>query len=234
MKYRPLILLAMVLQAWSLSAQPYPERRLAPLPEFNRYVQPNPQYVVGQLILLGFSADGKLAFVNEPPDEACGCYMFEFQILDLATNKRQYSKKVEIEGSLHQDWDKVWKIHGKEFQSQMDKFGIRVSYPQVNALPVNTAQGLLPCRVLGSWRDSDLGTGERYLNSAQVWLGNKATGQRRIATYNWKDHYVLGVEPRWYVVSETNEYAAVLLLRVDRGWEGPPNPAYLQVVGFKI
>ena len=47
---------------------------------------PEDYYLTEFLFPIGWSKDGKLAYIIIPADEACGCYMFMFFIKDLKTS----------------------------------------------------------------------------------------------------------------------------------------------------
>lgn len=214
--------------------QSYPPRTPIAVPEFESYLSHNFQYVVGQIIPLGFSPEGKFAYVLEPPDEACGCYFFEFHVVDLNTDRDVFVKKVTIEGGYMQEWDQVWKVHGGQFKKELATHGIRMDGTEVKPLPIVGPFGEFNIRILGSWRDSDFGTGEKLLNDAYIKIGNEQVGEKRIASRFFAKDAVLGLEARYFMKSPYEERVAILFLRIDRGWEGPPNTVNWEVVGARL
>ena len=64
-----------------------------------------PLYLIDKFYPIGWSKDGKLAYIEEPADEAVGAYFFQFHILDLNTGKDVFTWKPEEdpqEGSISQ------------------------------------------------------------------------------------------------------------------------------------
>lgn len=229
----PLLCLG-ILSFLFLAGQGYPSRTPIIVPEFESYITPNSQYIVGQLIPLGFSPDGKFAYVVEPPDEACGCYFFELHIQDLKTDKDLYFKKVVIEGVSMTEWDQVWRQYGGQFEKEMALHGIRVENASVKPLPITVPAGNLRVRILGSWREFESGSDEKVLNAAYVRIGNEVIGEKRIAARFYTEEAVLGLEAKYYIKSPFEERVAILLIRIDRGWEGPPSTVNWEVVGARL
>ena len=68
-----------------------------------------------KLYPIGWSKDGKFAYLTEPPDEACGCYFVSIFIVDLRTDKILWTEKYDNDGNRKPDnlkdfWRKIKKI----------------------------------------------------------------------------------------------------------------------------
>ena len=82
-----------------------------------------PLYLISKFYPIGWSTDGKLAYIEEPADEAVGAYFFQFHILDLNTGKDVFSWKPEedpIEGSISQ----MFQDNKELFEGKLKENGI--------------------------------------------------------------------------------------------------------------
>ena len=82
-----------------------------------------PLYIIDKFYPIGWSKDGKLAYMEEPADEAVGAYFFQFHILDLNTGKDVFSWKPEEDpedGSLSQ----MFEDHKELFEGKLKEMGI--------------------------------------------------------------------------------------------------------------
>src|SRR5688572_4978733 len=96
-KINLLTLIVLILSASVFAGGQTAKTRLFPVPE--RLVlngigesDPNEEETPAKLMTenfypIGWSRDGKFAYLVEPPDEACGCYFAEIVIVNLKTDK---------------------------------------------------------------------------------------------------------------------------------------------------
>jgi hypothetical protein len=61
------------------------------IPTFDEY-RSNPRFLADRIYVIGRS-DTRIAYVNEPADEACGCYTPDIMVLDLATGVRSTPRR---------------------------------------------------------------------------------------------------------------------------------------------
>jgi hypothetical protein len=214
------------------AAVPAPVREPLVFPQFAEYVEPNARLLVAEFIPLGFSADGKFAYVIEPPDEACGCYFFEFHIQDLKTDRDLYRKYDQVEPAADNAWQTVWQRHGEEFHRQLALHKIVLSKATSGEFPLVIDGKKLTVRIATTRRASDLG--DDVIATANVYLSGESWGEKRIARRNFVDQHVLKLSVAAYVQSPLEDRAAVLLLLEGRGWEGPPNPITFDVAGAQL
>jgi hypothetical protein len=76
------------------------------LPEELTYTSSRHGFNYDKFYPIGWSKDGKFAYIMEPADEGSGFYLFEIFILDIVNNKLVWSWKPEEseEGSLQSTW----------------------------------------------------------------------------------------------------------------------------------
>ena len=97
MKKQTLTLLAIILSTVSMAAaqgRVYSAPRAVDLDQVVRKSFPDyfgkqeyEQLLNNDLFPIGWSRDGKFAYVEEPVDDACGCYFAEVHIVDLRTDR---------------------------------------------------------------------------------------------------------------------------------------------------
>jgi hypothetical protein len=230
-----LLLYALGWQSLCFSQTAIPPRMPLLFPQFEAFEAPNSQLIVGKLIPLGFSPDGKFAYVTEPPDEACGCYFFEFHIQDLETDRDLYKKRVEIDGTANIEWDRVWRQYRTTFLAQLDSHRIVLGkFQQQQQFPIEVDSTTLNLRIDCSTVLSDFGDDARFVAIAQVFLSSKDWGEKRVAKLNYFHGNVMSLKEGCYLKSPFEDRVVLILLRESRGWEGPPNPIEHVVIGARM
>lgn len=223
----------------SLSAQTtIPTRKAAAFPEFVESDEGYHKYILGHIISLGFSSDGKFAYVIEPADEACGCYFFDFIIQDLNTDKLVFKKHFEIQEDLGEavtdDWKTIWQKHGALFMAQMAANNIVLKPTEITYFPakinsnsysVEIAQTKGPDADMEEWN---------VVKEAKIWFWKNQAEKKAIATFQYQQGYVLNFKAGGYFKSPYEDRIAVVILREDRGWEGPPNTINPVVIGASL
>jgi hypothetical protein len=74
---------------------------------------------------IGWSKDGKFAFVSEPADEACDCYYADFIIQDLRTDKILWTNHFEGTEGGEENLQTYWKKNQKLFSRKLAQYGIQ-------------------------------------------------------------------------------------------------------------
>jgi hypothetical protein len=215
----------------TVMGQDVPLRKPLILPAYSEFIAPNPRFVVGQLMPLGFSADGKFAYVVEPPDEACGCYFFEFHIRDLDTDKDLFMKRVEYEDSSAIQWDRAWKEYGALFFGQLKSHGIHLTALNAETFPISVGNEVLNVRSATALRPLYDDASETVIDHAQIYLRNVAGQEKRISKLRYPLKQVLSLDAGLYLRSPYEDRVAIVLILTARGWEGPPSPIHFEVIG---
>ena len=215
----------------SLMAQQIPQRKPILLREYADYIAPNSIYIVGQLIPVGFSPDGKFAYVVEPPDEACGCYFFELHIRDLHTDKDVWLKKLLYEGVSTEQWDRAWKENGKAIWEQLHSHGIVMANVTPSHFPIASDGSVLRLTIDRKYMPSPFLPDEKFIRHAQVYLSTDSFATKRVASLDYSDQSLIALDAAMYLHSPFEDRAAIILLRTKRGWEGPPSPIDYEVIG---
>jgi hypothetical protein len=193
------------------------------LPALEPYLQPNAVLIPGRLFPIGWSRNGRFAYVYEPPDEACGCYRFFLIVQDLATNHVVWDYRYEsdpesiVSERRISSLSAMWRAHGKWFTAQLTSLGIsRIAEARLesSARVVIERRGVGDRRESYAVRVSPQSSGQRAFESGQIGPG------------------LLDVSSPGFIASPYGQYIAVVIEELWRGWEGPPHTARLRVIGL--
>jgi hypothetical protein len=193
---------------------------------------------------LGWSRDGKFAYYLEPVDEACGCYFAKLFILDLKTDKVLWSFDYDSEATDEAkqqgkpySLDTLWNANRQLFSDKLREYAIE---PQVRysllSFPAKY-KGELVTATLNTKERSGLTDEERpygTIGKATLHLNSSRRGRKTILDHSYADSRPLKVGQLGYVRSPFEPRIAVLLMKVMRGYEGPPHTGRLQIVGASL
>lgn len=237
MKYLIKIIIAMIimfLQSYLAFSQSYT------LPQEIKYygeVQENDHnapdfYIPTKFFPIGWSEDGKLAYIIEPADEACGCYFFSIIIQDMNRDKIiwQWNLNEEIEG--HQDsLESIWKKNHKMFTDTLKnhfihqnknitiKKGKKYSYSK-NSFNIKVIQK----------REA---REDNYFNAItyeKIIVEKNNNSSKRVYEKSTKEFSLsLSADVVGHIKSPYENRIALIYKKEIRGYEGPPN-----VIGFKL
>lgn len=207
-----------------------PPRQLAisGLAEFER---PNATLIPGRLFPLGWSRDGKLAYVYEPPDEACGCYFFRLIVQDMVSDKVLWEYRYDS-GELGKPGEmsnvaEVWRANGKDFEARLRSFGIVRS----DAVLRPFSSGLEAVFHTTLMKESPFGF--PYLSAYEIEM-RSPRGTKTIFRSGRMEPGPLEVSSPGYLASPFEDRVAVVVQETWRGWEGPPGTARFRLVGCHL
>ena len=192
---------------------------------------------------IGWSRDGKFAYYVEPVDEECGCYFAELHIVDLRTDKHLWEFKNKPQERMDEkgqmipdDMRKLWSRNQKMFSEKLREHGIiqqarfallpatftsvgKTYSARVSVLKGNDPDGLRRARKLSLDLSSPLGKKSLYA-----------------AEYKGDDMYgsPLDVAVAGAFKSPYENRAAIVMIKVQRGWEGPPHTVEVQIAGADL
>ncbi len=213
------------------------------------YVRPYPGAIRQQLYPDGFypvgwSRDGKLAYYIEPVDEACGCYFGELIIQDLRTDKVLWhfkndpQERVDAQGApIDDDLRKLWKRNEKVFTQKLREHNIQpvARFALMPATFRSAGKAYTAKVVVVKANDDD---GLNRLRRVTLELHSPTLGKKSLFTSAYKgdemwvsplDAAVAGV-----LKSPFENRVAVVMIKVQRGYEGPPHTVEAQIVGADL
>jgi hypothetical protein len=209
-----------------------PPKQLA-IPGLTEYEQPNATLIPGRLFPLGWSRDGKLAYVYEPPDEACGCYFFRLVVRDMVSDKvlweYQYDSEDLTKPGQMSNLGEVWQANGKTFEARLRSFGIVRSDAVLQALLPGLEAVFHTTMVPKEQSQLEYS----YLSAYEVEM-RSPQGAKTIFRSGHLEPGPLRVTSPGYFASSFEERIAVVVQETWRGWEGPPHTARLRLVGCHL
>jgi hypothetical protein len=197
----------------------------------------NPRFLADRIYVFGRS-ETRIAYLIEPATEACRCYRPEMVVKDLLTGevtwKDSYdSGELEDDTSQLRNLDDLWHARGADWARHLREQGIERE-PGLALDTIPTGGTAVPRFELHTEQVGDTSPeGYEHLTSYRVDLVTDA-GTSTIARSSSPETNLTGVELLGYLAARDDGPAAVLVLEVRRGWEGPPSVHRLQVVGADL
>ena len=193
---------------------------------------------------IGWSRDGKFAYYVEPVDEECGCYFAELHIVDLRTDKDLWKfenrpeERMDEKGKMLEDnMQKLWARNKKMFSDKLREHGIEQT-ARFSLLPTTfrSAGKTYTTRVTAS-RSNDP-DGLRRVRKLSLDLSSPTLGNKSLYAAEYKGNEIYGspldVAVAGAFKSPYENRVAVVLLKVQRGWEGPPHTVDIQIAGADL
>lgn len=191
---------------------------------------------------IGWSRDGKFAYYVEPVDEACGCYFAELRIQDLRTDKILWefkndpNSRVDKDGSpLEDDIQKLWKRNQKLFAEKLNEHGI-VPVARFAMLRRSFSSGGKTYSAKAISKRSGDEDGLRVKNVvfevSSPSLGKKTVFSAQYSGEVYESPLDVGVAGAFKSPYENR--AAIIMINVQRGWEGPPHTVDVRIAGADL
>ncbi|MBN2755735.1 MAG: hypothetical protein JXR51_01075 [Bacteroidales bacterium] len=177
---------------------------------------------------IGWSREGKFAYIIENADEGSGYYWFEIIVKDIVNSKIVWSWKPEEseEGDLKSTWESNYKLFAEKLNNseiiQIKQFELK---PTKSTFKGNDYKFKIETATVA---DQDYGfevIKEITINISSPELGNKEI-------YNIKNEsgsMTLGAILSGYLQSPDDDRIIVILKQERFGYEGPPN-----VISFEL
>ena len=194
--------------------------------------------ITGAFYPIGWSKDGKFAYLFEPPDEDCGCYFAEVVIQDLKTDKILWKERyssAQAENPLAENRETLWKKNGSTYSAKFREHGIE----QFNDFKLLHPSIEFEGDVLTPKIDIRIKTDGNFMVDGTVTVrmtsrkhGSKVIHRdvyRRRDTNGFRDAEISGS-----LVSPFEPRAAIVIVEVVRGWEGPPNVMQIKIAGSTL
>lgn len=215
----------------------------------NFFVRPYPGASIGGptaegFFPIGWSRDGKFAYYSEPVDEECGCYFAELAIVDLRSDKilwefrNKPQERIDDKGiPIADDMRKLWARNEKTFTEKLQEHGI-VQTTRFALLPATfSSTGKNYTARVSRLRGED-SDGLDRLRKFSLDLSSPTLGKKSLfsAEYKGDEMYVSPLDAGVAGVfkSPFENRAAVVMIKVQRGWEGPPHTVGVQIAGADL
>jgi len=184
---------------------------------------------------LGWSADGKFAWLSRKVEEASDEGLWGLSILDTATNKVIEAVPYTLPDKPGDAVGRFWAKHGKAIQEVLTKHGIKLSRPVLDHLPL----------ILGRRRNyvvmADLTLDEQKDDLAYLGVKrfkvNLRLGETKsvLLEKSYEQFFPFSVALAGCYHSPDEKYAVLVITALRRGWEGAPHPRMVETMaGFQL
>ena len=203
------------------------------LPSELQYGRVGKEFLYDKFYPIGWSKDGKLAYITEPADEASGNYWFEIIILDIVNNKVVWSwKPTESEkGDIQSTWKTNYDLFKKNLaeaeivqQTGFDLKSTKTSY-KGNDYEI----------ILDSKNITDPDYGIDMVKECNISIVSEQLGKKLVINQK-EDEYsrVIGAIVPGFLMCPFDDRIVVILRKERIGYEGPPNVVYFELVGSDL
>ena len=203
------------------------------LPVELNYLEKSGDFLIDKIYPIGWSKDGKFAYITEPADEGSGFYLFELVVFDAVNNKIAWSWKPEDseEGNLSTTWKKNYSL----FKEKLNEYQIEQDDNIELKKGKTTFKGNEYQLVLDTKTETDPDFGFDLIKEIKITIISPELGTKEI--YNSKtDEYsmYIGAFVPGYILSPYNGRIVVLCQLEQAGYEGPPNIVFFQLIGSDL
>ena len=203
------------------------------LPKELIYTEKQGNFLIDKFYPIGWSDDGKFAYITEPADEGSGFYLFKLIVFDAINNKVAWSWKPEEseEGNLASTWKSNYTL----FKKKLNEF--RIS--QENNITLKTGKTSFKGNeyqiVLNTKTEQDPDFGFEIIKEIKITINSPELGTKQI--YQSKaDEYSMniGAYIPGYIQSPYNGKIVVICQLERPGYEGPPNIVFFNLIGSDL
>jgi hypothetical protein len=196
--------------------------------------------IIEQFYPIGWSRDGKFAYILEPGNEDCDCYVATLRIQDLRTDKILWefaytSEPREVSGR-RENMSTFWREHRELFSGKLSEYGIEAAKPFVLLGPRISHRGDLLSSELSVRKDaSSVGVGQ--IGKVVLRLDSRQKGRKVVYEKSYSpDAHESIVEAKAFghLKSPYGPIAALIMIEIHYGWEGPPNTTSIRVIGANL
>ena len=203
------------------------------LPKELQYVENQEDFLIDKFYPIGWSKDGKFAYITEPADEASGYYLFEIVVFDAVNNKVAWSWKLpETEkGDLKSTWENNYSM----FKEKLNEYKIEQNNNIELKKGKTSYKGNEYQIVLDTKTQPDPDFGIEIIKEIKISINSPELGTKQI--YDSKaDEYSMniGAFVPGYILSPYNGKIVVLCQIEQAGYEGPPNVVYFELIGSDL
>ena len=188
-----------------------------------------------RLFPLGWSENGEvLATLVALPNEAADERAWELRVVDLVTDEVLLAETMRhpTSGTINSFWAK----HGAFVNDQLAARGIQRGESTVRRFPALLGQygGDLYEFVLARNYGSEPNFGYEGLSELTLTLIRNGVKSKRILQETWSEWHPLAAGVGGYLESPSGDRIAVILVLVQRGYEGPPHTRRVRLIGSRV
>jgi hypothetical protein len=203
------------------------------LPLELKYWKIGKEFLYDKFYPIGWSKDGKLAYITEPADEASGYYWFEIIILDIVNNKTVWTwKPVESEkGNLQSTWKENYELFKKNLAEaeivQQPDFELK---PTKTSYKGNDYEILVDSKII---TDPDYGID--MVKESNISILSGQIGKKSVINLKEEEFSrVIGAIIPGFLMCPFDDRIVIIFQKERIGYEGPPNVVYFDLVGSDL
>jgi len=186
---------------------------------------------------LGYSSDGKFAYIIEHDTDPADIVHIETFIQDLVSDTIVWKNSYRIENyKKRPNFKTFWKTKHNKIEKQLNIYGIKPS-----AITLQTGQHFYKkdsftlSSKMATYYSEDWAS--NFLNTSTIYINSKKRGRKTINEEFYKNASSdsLARKPMAFLPSSnTSKRVAILVGTVKRGWEGPPHNLTYEIVGANL
>ena len=184
---------------------------------------------------LGYSSDGKFAYIKEYDTDPADMVLIRTFIQDLVTDKIVWKDEYRVEENItNMGVKSFWKERGGIIENKLKKYAI------------NTTKNMKFEKNYHSYKDNIYFVeshdkrrfykdwGMSFLESSVISLGAKSLGMKTIDSRVYKGEHLIARQAIGFIPLGESDRVAVVVANVRRGWEGPPHNLSYDIVGASL
>jgi hypothetical protein len=185
---------------------------------------------------LGYSNDGKFAYIIEHNTDPADIVYIETFIQDLITDKILWHNNYRVENyKIRPNFQIFWKQRSQEIEKKLDYYNVKPG-----TIMLQTAKHFykddsfsLSSKV-ASYYSKDWGS--RFLTTSSIYIHSKKRGRKTInEKFYKKGSQTLSRKPMAFLpLAKNSKRVAILVGTLTRGWEGPPHNISYEIVGANL
>lgn len=191
-------------------------------------------YLYDKFYPIGWSKDGKFAYITEPADEATGFYFWDLCIISPDSGKMIYLKENTIEDEkFDRTIDGLFKLKKDSIELILKTFKIeQQTFSNFNdtLIGVNTPNryllGKKACMLRSPLDFMDV------ITSYDIMLFSGDEKSRTVFSKDIPNSYDIEMDVCGSFSSKDKKFNAIVYYLIQRGYEGPPHVARIKLLGI--
>jgi len=192
-------------------------------------------FIYNNFYPLGYSSDGKFAYIKEYDTDPADMVLIRTFIQDLVTDKILWQDEYRVEENITNiDFKSFWEERHVNINSKLKAYGIKLFKNlkfEPNSYRYNNNFYSLDSTSKSTFRkDWNI----EFLDSSIIMLSAKGKGSKVIDTQHYKKSYLLARKAIGFIPLGKSDRVAVVVANIHRGWEGPPHNLSYDIVGASL
>ncbi len=204
------------------------------LPELDDFYLTHSE-LVGNLIPIGFSRDGKFAYLYESSNEGIDYYNCHFVLRDLRSDSTVLELIHRGEIPNAGNWKSMMAEMRAIYEVFLQKYGIVKGTFELQSFPIHAGADQIAPRVEKSvYPPGTIFYADRFLKAAEVFLVHSRLGEKSVAKIDLRDWMAFGYDQVGYLQSPYEDRVVLIMMRTTWGWEGGPSTLDFELCGAHL